>query len=138
MVTKWGLSEKLGPLMYDDESEEVFLGRSAGHAQKVYSPETAQRIDEEVRTIIDDCYEMAHQLLVDNMEKLHLMAEALMKYETIDSLQIDDIMAGKEPRPPKGWGDEPPSGQAAGGDSSPKVHTEKPTDTGIGGTAGEH
>lgn len=138
MVTKWGLSEKLGPLMYDDENEEVFLGRSAGHAQKVYSPETAQRIDEEVRTIIDDCYEMARQLLVDNMEKLHLMAEALMKYETIDSLQIDDIMAGKEPRPPKGWGGEPPSGQAAGGDSSPKVHTEKPTDTGIGGTAGEH
>ena len=75
MVTRWGLSEKLGPLQYDTDSEEPFLGRSAGQAQTVYSPETAQRIDEEVRNIIDSCYEKAKQLLVDNRDKLDLMAE---------------------------------------------------------------
>ena len=79
--------------MYDDEGEEVFLGRSAGHAPKVYSPETAQRIDEEVRQIIEDCYETAKRILTENRDKLDLMAQALMKYETIDSHQIDDIMA---------------------------------------------
>ena len=110
MVTRWGLSEKLGPLQYDTDSEEPFLGRSAGQAQTVYSPETAQRIDEEVRNIIDSCYEKAKQLLVDNRDKLDLMADALMKYETIDRHQIDDIMEGREPRPPKGWGDSGPSG----------------------------
>ena len=88
MVTRWGLSEKLGPLQYDTDSEEPFLGRSAGQAQTVYSPETAQRIDEEVRNIIDSCYEKAKQLLVDNRDKLDLMADALMKYETIDRYQI--------------------------------------------------
>ncbi len=110
MVTRWGLSEKLGPLQYDTDSEEPFLGRSAGQSQTVYSPETAQRIDEEVRNIIDSCYEKAKQILVDNRDKLDLMAEALMKYETIDRHQIDDIMEGREPRPPKGWGDSGPSG----------------------------
>ena len=110
MVTRWGLSEKLGPLQYDTDSEEPFLGRSAGQAQTVYSPETAQRIDEEVRNIIDSCYEKAKQLLVDNRDKLDLMADALMKYETIDRYQIDDIMEGRDPRPPKGWGDSGPSG----------------------------
>ena len=110
MVTRWGLSEKLGPLQYDTDSEEPFLSRSAGQAQTVYSPETAQRIDEEVRNIIDSCYEKAKQLLVDNRDKLDLMADALMKYETIDRYQIDDIMEGREPRPPKGWGDSGPSG----------------------------
>ncbi|PID42992.1 MAG: ATP-dependent metalloprotease [Proteobacteria bacterium] len=106
MVTKWGLSDKLGPLLYDEAEEEVFLGRSAGHSPKVYSPETAQRIDEEVRTIIDDCYEVAKKILVENMDKLNMMAEALMKYETIDSDQIASIMEGREPGPPKGWLDE--------------------------------
>ncbi|WP_375182874.1 ATP-dependent zinc metalloprotease FtsH, partial [Marinobacter sp.] len=79
MVTRWGLSEKLGPLQYDTDSEEPFLGRSAGQSQTVYSPETAQRIDEEVRNIIDSCYEKAKQLLIDNRDKLDLMADALMK-----------------------------------------------------------
>src|SRR6056297_3608658 len=111
MVTRWGLSEKLGPLQYDTDSEEPFLGRSAGQSQTVYSPETAQRIDEEVRNIIDSCYEKAKQILIDNRDKLDLMAEALMKYETIDRYQIDDIMEGREPRPPKGWGG---SGQTGG------------------------
>ena len=137
MVTKWGLSEKLGPLMYDDDSEEVFLGRSAGHSPKVYSPETAQRIDEEVRSIIDDCYDHAKHLIVENMAKLHAMADALMKFETIDSEQIDAIMAGKEPSPPKGWGD---SNTPSGGSSGPRAK-EAPDEVpgnGIGGPAGEH
>ncbi len=138
MVTKWGLSEKLGPLMYDEAEEEVFLGRSAGHQAKVYSPETAQRIDEEVRTIIDDCYETARKLLESNMDKLHLMADALMKYETIDAAQIDDIMNGNEPRPPKGWG-----GNSSGGGSGETIASkdgESETDAGkgVGGPAGEH
>jgi len=143
MVTKWGLSEKLGPLMYDDESEEVFLGRSAGHQAKVYSPETAQRIDDEVRSIIDECYETAKQILTENFDKLHMMAEALMKYETIDAEQIDDIMAGRVPRPPKGWTD---GGSAAGGgvvrpEVEPQPAPAEPPAPGkgaIGGAAGEH
>ena len=106
MVTKWGLSEKLGPLMYDEDREEPFAGRDTGGGTKSVSGETAQRIDEEVRRIIDDCYEKAKQILVDNMDKLQLMADALMKYETIDSAQIDDIMEGKVPRPPRGWDDD--------------------------------
>ncbi len=140
MVTKWGLSEKLGPLMYDDESEEVFLGRSAGHAQKVYSPETAQRIDDEVRSIIDGCYEKARQILNDNMDKLHKMAEALMKYETIDTEQIDAIMAGNEPKPPKGWGDSDPPGGAKVTPDPIKDTAAKSDSKGgeIGGPAGSH
>ncbi|WP_431689534.1 ATP-dependent zinc metalloprotease FtsH [Hahella sp. NBU794] len=137
MVTKWGLSDKLGPLLYDDDNEEVFLGRSAGHAQKVYSPETAQRIDDEVRTIIDDCYEHARKLLVENMSKLHMMADALMKYETIDSEQIDAIMADQEPPPPKGWGDSnPPSGAQPVKDVEANANPPKGGE--IGGAAGSH
>lgn len=137
MVTKWGLSEKLGPLMYDDDNEEVFLGRSAGNAPKVYSPETAQRIDEEVRTIIDDCYEHAKKLIEDNMDKLTAMADALMKFETIDTEQIDAIMAGRDPEPPKGWGD---SGGKPPGGSAPTTDKSAEGDSGgvIGGPAGEH
>ncbi|MFK7730488.1 MAG: ATP-dependent zinc metalloprotease FtsH [Pseudomonadales bacterium] len=104
MVTKWGLSEKLGPLMYDDSEEEVFLGRSAGQAAKHFSGETAKSIDEEVRRIIDECYKQAENILEENVDKLHAMADALMLYETIDSDQIDDIMAGREPREPSDWG----------------------------------
>lgn len=104
MVTKWGLSEKLGPLMYDDSEEEVFLGRSAGQAAKHFSGETAKSIDEEVRRIIDECYKRAETILEENVDKLHAMADALMLYETIDSDQIDDIMAGREPREPSDWG----------------------------------
>ena len=141
MVTRWGLSEKLGPLQYDTDSEEPFLGRSAGQAQTVYSPETAQRIDEEVRNIIDSCYEKAKQLLVDNRDKLDLMADALMKYETIDRHQIDDIMEGREPRPPKGWGDSGPSGGVPA-DEPEQAPAPKGSDDGhqpgVGRPAGEH
>ena len=103
MVTKWGLSESMGPLMYDEGGEEVFLGRSAAQPSKAMSDETALAIDREVRNIIDECYDKAHQLLEDNRDKLDMMADALMQYETIDSEQIDDIMEGKAPRPPSGW-----------------------------------
>ncbi len=128
MVTKWGLSEKLGPLMYDDDQEEVFLGRSAGTPHKVYAPETAQRIDEEIRSIIDMCYEKSKAILMENMDKLHMMADALMMYETIDSAQIDDIMQGKTPRPPKGWTD------GGGSKSAPNASGEKDSDGADSGT----
>ena len=106
MVTKWGLSEKMGPLMYDDADEEVFLGRSATQSGKSVSGETARQIDEEVRRIIDDCYAAAKRILEENRSKLDMMAEALMLYETIDAKQIDDIMSGRKPRRPAGWDDD--------------------------------
>lgn len=113
MVTKWGLSEKLGPLMYAEEDGEVFLGRSAGSQQTSVSGETAKLIDSEVRSIIDQCYATAKQLLTENRDKLDAMAEALMKYETIDADQIDDIMAGRTPREPRDWDDDSASGTPA-------------------------
>tara|TARA_Y100001934_G_scaffold283906_1_gene409896 strand:- start:75990 stop:77945 length:1956 start_codon:yes stop_codon:yes gene_type:complete len=103
MVTKWGLSEKLGPLQYEHE-QESYLGNGAHSAQNV-SGETAKTIDEEIRRVIDSCYSRATQILNDNREKLEEMAKALMKYETIDADQIKEIMEGKTPRPPKDWDD---------------------------------
>jgi cell division protease FtsH len=102
MITKWGLSERLGPLTYNQENEEVFLGHQIAKNTK-FSDDTAQLIDEESRNIIDRNYKLAETLLQENVEKLHLMADALIKYETIDSSQINDIMEGKPPREPKGW-----------------------------------
>lgn len=109
MVTKWGLSENLGPLMYDEEDEEVFLGKSAGATRSSVSVDTASKIDKEVRMIIDDCYSRAKRLLEENRDKLDIMAETLLEYETIDRDQIDDIMNGRKPRPPADWGDDGPS-----------------------------
>jgi cell division protease FtsH len=100
MVTRWGLSETLGPVMYDDDDGEVFLGMSGGVKPKPFSDETARTIDEEVRKIIDECYATAKRLLVENKDKLHTMAKALVEYETLNSDQIDDIMAGAKPRDP--------------------------------------
>jgi cell division protease FtsH len=102
MVTKWGLSEKLGPMVYSEDEGEVFLGRSVTQ-HKVMSDETTHLIDEEVRRFVDDNYSRATQILNDNMDKLHAMAEALIKYETIDRGQIDNIMAGKPPGEPSDW-----------------------------------
>jgi cell division protease FtsH len=102
MVTKWGLSEKLGPLTYSDEEGEVFLGHAITQ-HKMVSDETAHIIDEEVRAIVERNYQRSKHILTENLEKLHLMAEALIKYETIDGRQIDDIMAGRPPRPPQDW-----------------------------------
>ncbi len=116
MVTKWGLSEKMGPLAYSEEDGEVFLGHSVTQ-RKTVSDETAHTIDGEVRKIIDFNYERAKTILIENLDKLHVMAKALIKYETIDSDQIDDIMEGKTPRAPKDWeDDEPGQGSAEASD----------------------
>lgn len=104
MVTKWGLSEKLGPLTYSEDEGEIFLGHSITKHKEV-SEVTAHLIDEEIRVFIDRSYARAEKILKKNMDKLHMMADALMKYETIDSDQIGDIMAGKQPRDPEGWDD---------------------------------
>ena len=130
MVTKWGLSEKLGPLMYAEEEGEVFLGRSAGSQHASLSGETAKMIDVEVRSIIDGCYATARQILTDNRDKLDAMADALMKYETIDADQIDDIMAGRTPREPRDWDDNSASG------GTPAAQGDRP-ETPIGGPAAQ-
>lgn len=104
MVTKWGLSEKLGPLTYGDDDGEVFLGHSIAKHKDI-SESTAQIIDEEVRKIIDRGYANAKRILEANRDKLHNMASALLKYETLDTEQVADIMAGREPRVPIGWND---------------------------------
>ena len=132
MVTKWGLSERLGPQMYDEEDNEPFLGRSMSRPVHGQSDDTARLIDEEVKGILDTCYQTAKKTLEDNMDKLHVMADTLMEYETIDSNQIDQIMEGKKPGPPDGWGDDdkPESGspetnadlqEVAGDDASDTV-----------------
>ena len=102
MVTKWGLSDKLGPLTYIEDEGEVFLGRSVTQHKQV-SDITVKTIDEEVRRIIDQSYHDAAKILKTNIKRLHKMAEALIKYETLDENQIGDIMNDKEPRPPEGW-----------------------------------
>ena len=136
MVTKWGLSEKMGPLMYDEAEEEVFLGRSAGSAAKTISGSTATLIDEEVRTIIDECYATAQRLLEENRDKLENMADALMLYETIDAKQIDEIMAGRDPTPPADWSDWGSGGDEAGGADDAESAPKK--DGPIGGPVGDH
>ena len=108
MVTKWGLSQRLGPLTYSEEEGEVFLGRSVTQHKSV-AEETSHTIDEEIRSIIDRNYERAENILKENMDILHTMSEALMKYETIDKYQIEDLMNRKPVREPKGWDDTPPS-----------------------------
>ena len=133
MVTRWGLSERLGPLAYSEEEGEVFLGRSVTK-HKMVSEETAHLIDEEIRSFIDRNYERSECILKENLGKLHVMADALMKYETIDHLQIDDIMAGKEPRPPQNWEESPPSDGA----STRSISTESDTSEEVGKTAEQH
>lgn len=103
MVTKWGLSDELGPVAYGEEEDEVFLGRSVTQHKNV-SDETARKIDEVVRTILDKAYARTKQILADNLDKLHAMSQLLLQYETIDAPQIDAIMEGREPPPPVGWG----------------------------------
>jgi cell division protease FtsH len=132
MVTKWGLSDRLGPLTYSEEDGEVFLGRSVTQHKQV-SDVTANAIDEEVRRIIDANYARAEEVLTKNVKKLHAMAQALVKYETIDGSQIADIMDGKEPKPPADWSDST--------DAKPDEDSSIPDSesTGpIGGPASEH
>jgi len=115
MVTKYGLSPELGPMTYTEEEDEVFLGRSVTQHKHV-SEETARKIDEVVRAVIDHAYHRARELLTTNIDKLHTMAQTLLQYETIDGEQISAIMEGRTPGPPKDW--------------------QKPADSGAGGTTG--
>jgi len=133
MVTKWGLSEKLGPLAYGEDDGEVFLGRSVTRHKNV-SDETAHAIDEEIRLFIDRNYERARKILVENIDKLHKMAEALLEWETIDAKQIDDIMEGREPRPPE---DFTGKGGNSGGVKQPVKDTPKAKPD-LDKPAGEH
>ncbi|MGB6605566.1 MAG: ATP-dependent zinc metalloprotease FtsH [Steroidobacteraceae bacterium] len=126
MVTKWGLSDKLGPLTYSEETGEVFLGRSVTQHKQV-SDVTAHAIDEEVRRVIEVNFKRAREVLTGALDRLHAMADALIKYETIDEEQLKDIMAGKLPKPPAGWDEAlsnkppktPAEGSAAGGPAIP-------------------
>jgi cell division protease FtsH len=102
MVTQWGLSEKMGPLLYADDENEVFLGRSVTQ-HKHMSDETARAIDQEVKLFIDRNYDRAKRILEENVDILHAMKDALMKYETIDADQIDDLMNRRDVREPRDW-----------------------------------
>jgi cell division protease FtsH len=132
MVTKWGLSEKLGPLTYSEDDGEVFLGRSVTQHKQV-SDVTVHIIDEEVRHIIDRNYKRAEKILKEHEDKLHVMAKALMKYETLGIEQITDIMEGREPKPPADWDDSDDSQKTDG-----KKSESSDTITPIGGPASEH
>ncbi|WP_298719255.1 ATP-dependent zinc metalloprotease FtsH [Oceanisphaera sediminis] len=127
MVTQWGLSEKLGPLLYADEEGEVFLGRTAAKVKHM-SDETANAIDAEVKDVIHRNFERAKQILMDNIDILHAMKDALMKYETIDAKQIDDLMARRDVRPPADWkeeSDDKPQGPTASTGDKDAEQTDK-------------
>lgn len=134
MVTKWGLSENLGPLTYGEDEGEVFLGHSVTQHKNI-SAQTANKIDEEVHAIVTRNYIRAEKILKENMEKLHAMAGALMKYETIDTDQISDVMEGRDPRPPRDWDDNEHMDDS--GSSQPKASGKSKKDGKIGGPASE-
>jgi cell division protease FtsH len=122
MVTRYGMTEELGPVVYADNEGEVFLGRSITKTTNM-SEETMQKVDKMIRKIIDEQYAIARKLIEDNQDKMHAMAKALLEWETIDAEQIDDIMSGREPRPPKDW--TPPSNRPSGGSGGkPSVSTD--------------
>jgi cell division protease FtsH len=133
MVTKWGLSDRLGPLAYSEDDGEIFLGRSVTRHKNI-SDETAHAIDEEIRSVIDRNYQRTQRILQEHTDQLHAMAEALIKYETLDNEQIDDIMAGRPPREPRDYvtDQEPPS---AGAERGPGFSKGEGT---IGGPAQQH
>ena len=132
MVTKWGLSDRLGPLTYTEDDGEIFLGRSVTRHKQV-SDVTAHAIDEETRLLIDACYSEAKRILEGNRDKLDVMAAALLKYETIDEHQIKDIMSGRDPQPPAGW-DEP----SEPGKVVQRLADDKSDPAPLGGPAGQH
>ena len=133
MVMKWGLSERLGPLEYQEDEGEVFLGRAVTQRKQV-SDDTARLIDHEVRAIIDRNYERAREILTSNLDKLHAMAQALIQYETIGSEQIDDVMAGRAVRAAEEGGQVPPT---SAGSQRPR---ERGTGAGpvVGRPVGQH
>jgi len=138
MATKWGLSAALGPLAYSEDEDEVFLGRSVTQHKHI-SDETAKKIDEEIRRIIESAHNQASNLLEENVKILHMMAEALLKYETIDSKQINQLMEGQEPDPPEGWSE---SDEQAMDSDKPGTDEESEEGEGkrstIGGPAEQH
>ncbi|WP_416886499.1 ATP-dependent zinc metalloprotease FtsH [Marinospirillum sp.] len=142
MVTKWGLSDKAGPVLYSEEEGEIFLGKgNAGGGSMNVSGETAKLLDAEIRQILDDCYAEATRLLEENRDKMELMKDALMEYETIDAHQIDQIMEGKHPEPPKDWHNDDQDGlkadevepEAAEQDEDESAEPRKPSDP-LGGS----
>jgi cell division protease FtsH len=120
MVTRYGMTDELGPVVYADNEGEVFLGRSITKTTNM-SEETMQKVDKQIRKIIDEQYAIARKLIEDNQDKMHAMAKALLEWETIDADQIDDIMAGREPRPPKDW---TPSNNRSNGGNKPPMSTD--------------
>ncbi len=120
MVTRYGMTDELGPMVYAENEGEVFLGRSVTKTTTM-SEETMRKVDQEIRKIIDEQYAAARKLIEDHQDKMHTMAKALLDWETIDSDQIDDIMAGKPPRPPKDW---TPSNNKTGSGPTPPVNTD--------------
>ncbi len=137
MVTKWGMSDKLGALAYSEEEGEVFLGRSVTQHKNI-SDDTAHVIDEEIRAIIDRNYERTRTILVENMDILHAMSEALLKYETIDAAQIDNLMARREPGEPKGWGEDDRGNPPQAGGDLPASTGEGESPRPLGGPASQH
>ena len=101
MVTKWGFSDRMGPLQYAENEGEVFLGMSAGTPSATMSNDTAREIDEEIREVIDRNYARAKEIVETNLDKLHAMAKWLIEYETLSPEQVEDIMTGNDPRPPE-------------------------------------
>ena len=137
MVTKWGLSDELGPIMYDEDDGEVFLGMSAGAKPKPISGATAKAIDEEVRRIVEECYTKARSILVENEDKLHTMAEGLIEYETLTPDQIEDIMAGAKPRAPVVEPSDEPIGEPNTTVDQPSRSEDEKSSGPIGGPAEE-
>lgn len=127
MVAKWGLSDELGPLLYDEEDADPF-NRGYGQGAKPLAEETQRRIDTETRKIIDDCYQKAEQILDQNRDILETMCQALMKYETIDSKQIDQLMNREEVSAPDGWVEEDKNGSDHGASESVNTDTESDVD----------
>lgn len=117
MVTQWGMSDALGPMVYAENEGEVFLGRSVTNHQNV-SEATMRQVDEEIRRIIDQQYVVARKIIEENREKIEIMATALLEWETLDAEQLNDIMAGKPPRPPKPSA-APPNTSVDSGSSTP-------------------
>lgn len=106
MVTQWGLSDNLGPVTYGEDQGEIFLGQSMVMRHKELADDTAKQIDKEIRMIIDRNYKRAEKVLKDHRDILEAMSKALMKYETLDNDQLDDLMVGKDPKPPADWHDD--------------------------------
>jgi len=137
MVTKWGLSDRLGPLAYSEDEGEVFLGRSVTQ-HKNMGDDTARIIDEEIRAFIDRNYQRAETILKENLNVLHMMADALIKYETIDASQIDALMQGNVPPPPQDWTDISDDEPKDSGGAAKGKDVDKKSDGSIGGPAGQH